>query len=75
MKKTLALSLYLLLASLTLPLFAQMNRSTSTLPIGGQNREHGFSTDSVERTNVPEGIYVWTVDPYSGNTLPAVFDT
>ena len=75
MKKTLALSLYLLLASLTLPLFAQMNRTTSTLPIGGQNREHGFSTDSVERTNVPEGIYVWTVDPYSGNTLPAVFDT
>lgn len=38
-------------------------------------RTSGFDNDSTELTNVPEGIFVWTVDPRFGDIRPALYDT
>lgn len=38
-------------------------------------RESGFDNDSTELTDVPEGIYVWTIEPRFGDIRPATYDT
>lgn len=38
-------------------------------------RESGFSNDSIEMTNVPEGIYAWHIEPRFGNINPVPYDT
>ena len=38
-------------------------------------RQGGFDNDDTETTNVPEGIYAWTIDSRFGHIKPAVFDT
>lgn len=38
-------------------------------------RENPFSRDSVEKTNVPEGIYAWTIDRRFGDIRPTAYDT
>lgn len=38
-------------------------------------KESGFENDSTETTDVPEGIYVWTIDPRFGDIRPATYDT
>lgn len=53
-----------------------------TLAVGAQNvvyeddtsQDH-FDTDSVETTDVPEGIYAWTVGERFGDIRPASYDT
>lgn len=40
-----------------------------------QQRGSGFSSDSTETTDVPEGIYVWTINPRFGDIRPAQYDT
>lgn len=39
------------------------------------NRESGFSNDSIEHTDVPEGIYAWHIDPRFGDIASAPYDT
>ena len=36
-----------------------------------QNRKSGFSSDSTETTDVPEGIYVWRINNRFGDIKPA----
>ena len=38
-------------------------------------RKGGFSTDSIELTNVPEGIYAWHIEPRFGDITPVPYDT
>lgn len=40
-----------------------------------EQRKSGFDNDSTETTNVPEGIYVWTIDDRFGDITPATYDT
>ena len=40
-----------------------------------QNRKSGFSSDSTETTDVPEGIYVWRINDRFGDIKPATYDT
>lgn len=40
-----------------------------------QNRKSGFSSDSTETTDVPEGIYVWRINNRFGDIKPATYDT
>ena len=40
-----------------------------------QRRDNPFARDSVEKTNVPEGIYAWTVGRRFGDIRPTVYDT
>ncbi len=42
---------------------------------GEGKRDNPFARDSVEKTNVPEGIYAWTVDRRFGDIRPTVYDT
>lgn len=39
------------------------------------DRKSGFSTDSIELTNVPEGIYAWHIEPRFGDITPVPYDT
>lgn len=40
-----------------------------------QNRKSGFSNDSTETTDVPEGIYAWRINERFGDIIPASYDT
>ena len=40
-----------------------------------QNRKSGFSNDSTETTDVPEGIYAWRINERFGDITPASYDT
>lgn len=56
--------------------FAQRVQPTqgSLLTPDGKQRS-AFAEDTVRTTDVPEGIYVWTVDPRFGDIRPAEYDT
>lgn len=38
-------------------------------------RQGGFDNDETETTDVPEGIYAWTIEPRFGSIKPAAYDT
>ena len=38
-------------------------------------RGNHFATDSIEKEDVPEGIYAWTIDSRFGSVRPANYDT
>lgn len=66
--------LYTLLLSVPTGLYAQNIRTE--LPVGlMQDDKSAFENDSTEKTNVPEGLYVWTVDSRFGDIRPADYDT
>lgn len=44
-------------------------------PFDTSQRNSGFEDDSTEVTDVPEGIFVWKIDPRFGDIRPAVYDT
>ena len=51
-------------------------------PLDAQNllqntdtRGNHFVTDSIEKEDVPEGIYAWTIDSRFGSVRPANYDT
>lgn len=54
---------------------AAAQRISADDTFGTSLRRNGFETDSVETTNVPEGIYVWKVDERFGDIMPATYDT
>lgn len=56
---------------------AQNVRSTNPYLNDALNddRKSGFSTDSIELTNVPEGIYAWHIEPRFGDITPVPYDT
>lgn len=45
------------------------------LPDDPMNRESGFSNDSTETTDIPEGIYAWNINPRFGDIVPTSYDT
>lgn len=65
----------LLLFALLCGLPAAAQRINTDNTFGTDQRRNGFETDSVETTNVPEGIYVWKVDERFGDIRPATYDT
>ncbi len=62
------------LALFPLHISAQRINQMSSL-LDAENKKGGFSTDSVEKTDVPEGIYAWHVDRRFGDIVPARYDT
>lgn len=64
-----------LLLALFFSLPATAQRINTSNPFDTRERRNGFETDSVETTNVPEGIYVWKVDERFGDIIPATYDT
>lgn len=53
---------------------AQRINQTSPL-LNDDKRTSGFSKDSVEKTDVPEGIYAWHINRRFGDIIPARYDT
>lgn len=43
--------------------------------LNAEERNGGFSSDSVETTGVPEGLYAWHISPRFGDIIPATYDT
>ena len=58
-----------------LPMQAQRMRTDNLPGYGDDRRNNPFATDSTEKTDVPEGIYAWTIDKRFGDITPAVYDT
>lgn len=56
-----------------LPIKAQ--RINTDNPFDPSQQRSGFENDSTEKTDVPEGIYVWTIDERFGDIHSAVYDT
>lgn len=56
-----------------LPATAQRVRTSNALDTS--NKKSAFANDSTETTDVPEGIYVWTVSKRFGDIQPATYDT
>ena len=54
---------------------AQQPHQTQTLPLGGRAGRQSTLSDSIERTDVPEGLYAWTVHPRFGDIVPTPYDT
>ena len=66
-------SLLFCLLMLSHPIYAQNIRPNPLLE--EEQKASGFDSDSTETTNVPEGIYVWKIDPRFGDIHPATYDT
>lgn len=66
-------SLLFCLLMLSHPVYAQNIRPNPLLE--EEQKASGFDSDSTETTNVPEGIYVWKIDPRFGDIHPATYDT
>lgn len=66
-------SLLFCLLMLSHPVYAQNIRPNPLLE--EEQKASGFDNDSTETTNVPEGIYVWKIDPRFGDIHPATYDT
>lgn len=56
-----------------MPAFGQNIRTDN--PFDLSQRKSAFANDSTETTDVPEGIYAWTIDPRFGDVRPAAYDT
>lgn len=54
---------------------AQAIRSTGLAGFDDNETKGGFKTDSIETTEVPEGIYAWTIGERFGDIRPANYDT
>ena len=66
-------SLLFCLLMLSHPVYAQNIRPN---PLLEEDKKQVVSTmNSTETTNVPEGIYVWKIDPRFGDIHPATYDT
>ncbi len=66
--------IYLIALATALPAMGQ-NIRTEDDPFNLTNKRSAFENDSTETTNVPEGIYVWTIDSRFGDIRPAQYDT
>lgn len=64
---------YILPVFICLPAFSQSYHSRN--PFDMSNKRSAFANDSTEKTNVPEGIYVWTINSRFGDRHQAVYDT
>ncbi len=70
-RRALWLCIYLLLAIGT---YAQNVRNDLN-PYLNNDKKGGFQSDSVETTDVPEGIYAWHIGSRFGDIRPADYDT
>lgn len=68
--------LLLLFLSILLSFSAYAQFVQDDNPLSPENRKKSaFENDSIETTDVPEGIYAWTIDERFGDIRPTVYDT
>lgn len=65
----------LLLFLVLLPLAGKAQQLRPSINPDDDRRNNPFAADSTEKTDVPRGIYAWTVDKRFGTVRPAPYDT
>lgn len=59
-----------------LPCLPTLSQSVHTRnPFGFSNKRSAFENDSIEKTGVPEGLYVWSIDKRFGDIRSCQYDT
>lgn len=71
MKQILVFILILFLS----PIGSRAQQIIEDNPLDPSQRRSGFENDSTETTDVPEGLYAWTVDSRFGDIRPTGYDT